>query len=351
MSPFQRAPTAPLPFIWIVGPQGAIKATHPPEFSAMNWLRLPATALALAGRHGTLVAAASIFIGLFVPPLSKAFKPYLGEAIVVMLTLAFLRVNPKELWAHWTRPGLIAAATVWVMLVVPLMLGAVFVLFGMDHLAPGLYFMLVLQISAPGLTSSPALAAVLGLDVALTLASLIVSTAITPLTASLFTHIYLGTALASPVTFGLRLLAIIGGCALAATVVRRISGDTFIEAQRERIDGLSMIAMSTFAIAAMDGVVDHFRADPLLVVGLTALAFVLALGMIALTALVFLRAGAARAFAIGLIAGNRNIGLMLAATGFVVPDLAWLYFALVQFPIYLLPHLLKPLARRVSAKR
>ena len=321
----------------------------------MNWLRLPAAALALAGRHGTLVAAASIFIGLSVPPLSKAFKPYLGEAIIVMLTLAFLRVNPKELWAHWTRPGLIAAATVWVMLVVPLMLGAVFILFGMDHLAPGLYFMLVLQISAPGLTSSPALAAVLGFDVALTLASLIVSTAITPLAASLFTYIYLGTALASPVAFGLRLLAIIAGCALGAAVIRRISGDAFIEAQRERIDGLSMIAMSTFAIAAMDGVVDHFRADPMLVVGLTALAlalaFALALAMIALTALVFLRAGPARAFAIGLIAGNRNIGLMLAATGFVVPDLAWLYFALMQFPIYLLPHLLKPLARRVSAKR
>jgi BASS family bile acid:Na+ symporter len=317
----------------------------------MNWLRLPAAALALAGRHGTLVAAASIFTGLSVPPLSKAFKPYLGEAIIVMLTLAFLRVNPKELWAHWTRPGLIAAATVWVMLVVPLILGAVFVLFGMDHLAPGLYFMLVLQISAPGLTSSPALAAVLGLDVALTLASLIVSTAITPLTASFFTYIYLGTALASPVTFGLTLLAIIAGCALAATVIRRIAGDAFIEAQSERIDGMSMIAMSTFAIAAMDGVVDHFRTDPLLVVGLTALAFALALGMIALTALVFVRAGPARAFAIGLIAGNRNIGLMLAATGFVVPELAWLYFALVQFPIYLLPHLLKPLARRVSARR
>jgi predicted Na+-dependent transporter len=343
--------SAPLPFIWNVAPEGAIKAAHLPEFSAMNWLRLPAAALALAGRHGTLVAAASIFIGLAVPPLSKAFKPYLGEAIIVMLTLAFLRVNPKELWVHWTRPGLIAAATFWVMLVVPLMLGAVFLLSGVDHLAPGLYFVLVLQISAPGLTSSPALAAVLGLDVALTLASLIVSTAITPVTASLFTHIYLGTALASPVTFGLRLLAIIAGCALGATVIRRITGDAFIEAQRERIDGLSMIAMSTFAIAAMDGVVDHFRADPLLVLGLTALAFALAIAMIALTALVFLRAGPARAFAIGLIAGNRNIGLMLAATGFVVPDLAWLYFALVQFPIYLLPHLLKPLARRVSAKR
>ena len=54
---------------------------------------------------------------------------------------------------------------------------------------------------------------------------------------------------------------------------------------------------------------------------------------------------------IGLIAGNRNIGLMLAATGFMIPDIAWLYFALAQFPIYILPHLLKPIARRVSAKR
>jgi len=62
---------APLLFIWIVGPEGAIKAAHLPEFSAMNWLRLPAAALALAGRHGTLVAATSIFIGLFVPPLSR----------------------------------------------------------------------------------------------------------------------------------------------------------------------------------------------------------------------------------------------------------------------------------------
>ena len=67
-----------------------------------------------------------------------------------------------------------------------------------------------------------------------------------------------------------------------------------------------------------------------------------------ITALVFLRAGRGRALAIGLIAGNRNIGLMLAATGFAVPDVAWLYFALAQFPIYLLPHLLKPLARRLQ---
>jgi BASS family bile acid:Na+ symporter len=317
----------------------------------MNVLGLPAAALTWAGRHGTLLAAASIFVGLAVPPLATAFKPFLGEAIIAMLTLAFLRVDPAELRKHWTRPGLIAAATIWLMLVVPVLLGTLFLTLGLDRAMPGLFFMLVLQMAAPGLMSSPALAALLGLDVALTLASLIVSTAITPLTASLFSHFFLGTTLISPFALGLKLFSIIAGCALAAAVVRHFAGRAFIEAQRGRIDGLSVIFMFMFAVAAMDGVTDHFRADPLLVIELTALAFTLALGMIALTALVFLRAGRARALAIGLIAGNRNVGLMMAATGFLVPDVAWLYFALAQFPIYLLPHLLKPLARRLAEKR
>jgi Sodium Bile acid symporter family len=315
----------------------------------MRLLDAPAAMLALAGRHGTLLAAASIFTGLAIPGLAAICKPYLSEAIVVMLTLAFLRVDPDALLRHFTRPSLVAAATVWTMLIAPAVLGIVFLAFRLDQRMPGLYFMLVLQMSAPGLMSSPALAALLGLDVALTLASLIVATAITPLTASLFTHFFLGTALTSPLFFGLKLFLIIVGCALAGATIRFVAGRRFIETQHERIDGLSVLAMFIFAVAAMDGVADHFRTNPWLVIELTALAFALALGMIVLTALVFLKTGRARAFAIGLIAGNRNIGLMLAATGFAVPDDAWLYFALAQFPIYLLPHLLKPLARRLTA--
>ena len=320
---------------------------EPEPSKAMQFLSLPAAVLNSAGRHGTLLAAASIFVGLAVPPLSAAIKPFLGEAIVLMLTLAFLRVDPDKLRHHITRPGLIAAATIWVMLIVPVLLGTLFLSLDIGRSLPGLYFMLILQMSAPGLMSSPALAALLGLDVALTLATLIACTAITPITSSLFTHVFLGTALISPLTFGLRLFLIIAGCAAAATVIRRIVGRAAIERQRLAIDGMSVLAMSCFAIAAMDGIVDHFLKDPLLVLALTALAFALSLGMLAITGLIFLRAGKARAFAIGLIAANRNVGLMLAATGFAVPDLAWLFFGLAQFPIYLLPHLLKPLARRL----
>ena len=128
----------------------------------MKLLDALAAMLAFAGRHGTLLAAASIFIGLAVPGLAATCKPYLSEAIVVMLTLAFLRVDPEALLRHFTRPSLIAAATVWTMLVAPATLGIMFLAFGLDQRMPGLYFMLVLQMSAPGLMSSPALAALLG---------------------------------------------------------------------------------------------------------------------------------------------------------------------------------------------
>lgn len=315
----------------------------------MKWLEAPAAALAWASHRGTLLMAGSLAVGLGVPGLAGLCKPYLGEVVVTLLALSFLRVDPDDLRRHFTQPGLIATAAIWVMAVVPALLGALFMATGVDRQMPGLFYMLVLQISAPAMMSSPALAALMGLDVALTLATLLVCTAITPLTATLFSHVFLGSAFASPFAFGLKLFAIIAGSAIAAAVIRRLAGHAWVAEQRARIDGLSVIGMCIFAIAAMDGVVGHFRSDPVLVIELTALAFALALGTMAVTALVFLRAGRARALALGLLASNRNMGVMLAAAGFLVPDVAWLYFGLAQFPIYLLPHVLKPLVKRLQA--
>ena len=82
-----------------------------------------------------------------------------------------------------------------------------------------------------------------------------------------------------------------------------------------------------------------------------ALSFVVFFALLIVTTLLFRRIGYEQALALGLMVSQRNLGLMLAATGFAIPDIAWLYFAVAQFPIYLLPHLLKPLARRLSANR
>jgi hypothetical protein len=52
---------------------------------------------------------------------------------------------------------------------------------------------------------------------------------------------------------------------------------------------------------------------------------------------------------LGLMASQRNMGLMLAATGGALPAMTWLYFALAQFPAYLSPLLFMSLARRLKA--
>ena len=40
------------------------------------------------------------------------------------------------------------------------------------------------------------------------------------------------------------------------------------------------------------------------------------------------------------------MGLLIAALGAATPDTTFLFFALAQFPIYLMPQIVKPLVQR-----
>ena len=304
--------------------------------------------LGFFGRHGTIAVALSIVIGLALPMLAAFFKPLLGPAIVMLLILAFLRVEPSALAGLARRPALPVMSALWIMVALPVILGVIFNASGLAASLPDLYLMLMLQACAPGLMSSPALAALIGVDVALTLAGLLLTMIVAPVVAAVFTHVFLGITIITPLELAVRLFLLIAGSAAAAALIRRIAGTARIERNRDMIDGLSVAGMFIFAMAAMDGVAAHFIAAPLLVAALTLLTFGLSLGTMLATTLLFLPAGRERAFSIGILAANRNVGIMLTATGFAVPELAWLYFGLAQFPIYLLPLVLKPLARRLG---
>src|SRR5581483_9090819 len=82
-------------------------------------------------------------------------------------------------------------------------------------------------------------------------------------------------------------------------------------------------------------------AAPLVVLGLGALAFAAFFAVFGLTRLVFARAGRERALAVALVTAQRNMGIMLAVTAEALPNFAWIYFAMCQFPIYLTPQLLR----------
>jgi hypothetical protein len=199
--------------------------------------------------------------------------------------------------------------------------------------------------------AAPAFAALMGLDATLVLVTLVVGTALTPLTAPLFVRAFVGSGLTfSPLALGLKLLAILAGSALVGVVIRRITGPATIARHRDAIGGVNILAVFVFVAAVMEHVAARFLAAPMVMIGLTALAFLVFFAMLGLTTVLFARAGRERAFALALMASQRNMGLMLAATGGALPDLAWIDFALCQFPIYLSPQLLKPLAQRLVAR-
>jgi BASS family bile acid:Na+ symporter len=305
--------------------------------------------LAWLGRQGTRAVALSLFAGLALPWLAAAMKPAFTPSVFVLLCLAFLRVEPGALRRRFARPALVLAAVAWMMVATPLVCGPLLAALGLDR---GLLVALTFQVAAPPVVASSALAALMGLDAALALAVLAACAAATPATAAVFAALFLGGATdVSPIELGVRLFAMLGGAAGLAMLIRYAAGQPWVERQSERIDGLSVIALFVFAVAVMDGVVAQAVDNPLLLLGLIALALTTSLVLGATTALVFWRAGRTVALTLALAAGLRNLGVMVAATGGRVPELTWLYIAMAQFPVYLLPHLLKAaLARGGDAK-
>jgi len=308
-------------------------------------------ALAWLGRQGTRAIAALVFVAIALPPLDRLLKPYVTEAIFALLVLAFLRVEPAALRGHLRRPGLVLTATAWTMLVLPVALGSLGLALGLDKRAPELFLAIMLQAVAPPLMVAPSFAAAMGLDAALTLAVLLAGCAVTPLTAPVFAALFVGDTLSlSPPTLGMKLFAILAGAALLAALVRRLVGPEAIRRRKAEIDGVNILLAFVFVGAVMENVAASVVAMPATLLGLVTLAFALCFGLLGLTTLVLQRAGADRAFVLGFAASQRNMGIMLAATGGALPDTVWLWFAMSQFPIYLAPQLLKPLAKHLVAR-
>ncbi len=303
------------------------------------------------GGQGTRAVAAIAFIAVAVPPLGALLRPYVTEAIFLLLCISFVRVDLVALYGHLRRPALVATATAWTTIGVPLIVALAAYATGLTTSSPGLALALMLQGMASPMMAAPALAALMGLDATLVLVTLVTSTALVPFTASLFAGLFLGGMLnISPATLGLKLLGILAASLLVATVIRWVFGTDAIQRHKQPIDGLNIIILLVFASAVMGDVASDLVADPLFTITVALLAFAVYFTLLAATTLIFRRVGTERAFAIGLMVSQRNLGLMLAATAGALPATTWLYFALTQFPIHLAPYMLMPIARRVIAR-
>ncbi len=299
--------------------------------------------LILLARHATTVLATGVFVGLMLPPLAAAMRPLLVPSVFVLLCAAFYRLDWGAVAGHVQRPILIAVVAVWLLGIMPIAMWLVVDALGVS---PALASALVLMASAPPIISSMPFAQLLRLDVPLAAVAVFVGTLIVPITIPIMALNLLGLEIdIGSLELMLRLVLLAGGAVAVATTLRVAVPAARREPVGRGVDALLVVFMVVFAIAIMDGVTATLLARPAFVFAMIGSAFIANLGLQAVGACVFAALGARQALTVGLINGNRNMALILAALAGSTEYDMLLFFAVGQIPIYVLPALLGPLYR------
>ncbi len=301
--------------------------------------------LAFLGGHATWVLFVGVFLGLALPSLSTLARPLLAPAVAVLLTATLVRIDWRFMLNHLRRPWSAAVIIIWLLIGAPLATAGVLALV---PLPTSLTTALVLMAAAPPILSAAPIAMMLGLDGALALVVGLIATLLTPLTVPPLALALLGLELDIGITeFMVRLAVVVAIALAAALVIRRAIGRERLPRLSRHLDGLVVVVMLVFAVAIMDGVTATLAERPTTVALWLLAAFVANPALQIAGALAFAWLGQRRALTVGLVSGNCNMGLLLAAFPPDTDTDVVLYFAVAQLPMYMLPALLLPLYRRL----
>ncbi len=152
----------------------------------------------------------------------------------------------------------------------------------------------------------------------------------------------------SALELALRLALLIGSAEGVAFLVRRHAA-SMLAAHGEVIDGIIVTALLVFAVATMAGIRAQIAADLQAAMLCLGLAFACNIALQAAGA-ALLPGNLGQRLTVGLILGNRNVGLVWSALGTAASPRMALYFAATQFPIYILPRLIEALIGRDTRK-
>lgn len=296
---------------------------------------------AIADRAALLMAGALV-AGFAIPAVSDLFRSVILHAIVVVLTVAMIRLDVERFRAYARRPATLAAIAAVNMIAAPLFAWAALRLF---HAPTGLEQGLILMAAAPMISSAIALAAILELDTALAVAVMVATYAVTPLTLPALSLWLIDLEIDAGEIFA-RLFGLVVGPALAAFVLRRWRPVRSARYARA-IDGIGVLAVMVFCLGITSGL-QNFALENPGYAGLTlAAAFAANICLQAFGAAIFLRLGRREALTVGLVTGNTNLGLvMVTLADRASPELV-AYFVLGQAPMYFLPVVAVPVYRRL----
>ena len=297
---------------------------------------------------------AGLLGGLLWPAAAGFLRPHLRELIVALLFFAALRVEPGAL--RYTRAALAhdLALVGALQFVLPVLLAG---LLGIVGWTGPTATMLILIATASTIAGSPPIAQMLNLSGSTALRLLVTGTLLLPLTSLLPLRMAFDAAedfelLRPAVTLSAIILAASGGAAL----VRR----TLLRRMTVRIDhalgGITAMLLAIFVLALMDAVQPALLASPLRVAGALAFTSLVGFGLQIIAALAYWRLfsapqAAIEAGAVGVVAGNRNTALFLAALPASQMDPLMVLIGCYQIPMFLTPIAMRPFYRWLSSPR
>jgi BASS family bile acid:Na+ symporter len=298
--------------------------------------------LARAVPRGPTLLAIGVLLGLAFPALAEFARPWMPAMIFLIVLGTLLRIDTQAVIAAIRRPTLSVFLPAVVMFVCPILAGAAAHFVGLDA---ELALALALAVAAPPSSGTAAVARMLGLDGAVPLVVTFLSMALAPLAVPLVAG-WFGGLRVDPLELALRLAVLIGGAEGVALVLRRRAAP-LLASYGQIVDGIVVAALLVFALATMAGIRAQVGAEPRDAIICLALAFgcniALQIGGAAL-----LPGSLRQRLTVGLILGNRNVGLVWSALGAAASPRMALYFAATQLPIYTLPRLIEALFIRPS---
>jgi predicted Na+-dependent transporter len=295
--------------------------------------------------HATLVLPSSVAIGLLLPELAAFLRPAITPLVWGILTVAMIRTDWPGLRRLATRPVRVLLAYGFLMMGLACLVAPTVHWLG---LPAGLALSVSVMCLCPPITSAPALAPILGLNQPLSLVAAVAGLLLAPLTLPPLAFYLLGLDLdISVLDLMARLGTLVGSAFVVALVVRIWLGPMRLQEFGAPLDGVGMVFLVIFAIAIFDGVTEKFLADPVYVLIFVGGAFAAHAVYQAIGIAAFLWMGRRDALTVGFLAGTRNMGLLLAVLPASADPGLFLYIATTQFPIYIMPTLLRPIYRHL----
>ena len=304
---------------------------------------MPPSLLRLIPRGPTLLAL-GVLLGLAFPALADLARPLMPATIFLIVLGTLLRIDNQAVVAALRRPSHSVLLPAVVMVVCPLVIGIV------GHalsLSPELALAAVLAVSAPPSSGTAAVARMLGLDGTVPLVVTVLSMVLAPVTVPLLAG-WSGGLEISAFELALRLALLIGSAEGVAFLFRRHAAPV-LSVYGGMVDGIIVAALLVFAVATMAGIRAQIAADVQAATLCLVLAFACNIALQA-TGAMLLQGDLAQRLTVGLILGNRNVGLVWSALGAAASPRMALYFAATQLPIYILPRLIETLIGRSKNK-